>query len=63
MLYTSIDRGKLTAKQKKQFIKSLTASASEITNTSELFFTVTTKEIPRENSGIGYKSIDEIKRN
>ena len=51
MPYISIESGKLTA------------TASEITNIPEQFFTVTIKELPDENFGIGGKSIDEIKRN
>lgn len=38
-------------------------TASEITHIPEQFFTVTIKEVPDENFGIGGKSIDEIKRN
>jgi 4-oxalocrotonate tautomerase len=41
----------------------LTATSSEITHIPEQFFTVTIKELPDENFGIGGKSIDEIKRN
>ncbi len=63
MPYISIESGKLTAEQKKQLIERLTATASEITHIPEQFFTVTIKEIPDENFGIGGKSIDEIKRN
>lgn len=47
----------------KQLIERLTATASEITNIPEQFFTVTIKELPDDNFGIGGKSIDEIKRN
>ena len=63
MPYISIESGKLTAEQKKQLIERLTAIASEITNIPEQFFTVTIKELPDENFGIGGKSIDDIKRN
>ena len=63
MPYISIESGKLTAGQKKQLIERLTATASEITNIPEQFFTISIKEIPDENYGIGGKSIDEIKRN
>lgn len=61
--YISIESGKLTAGQKKELIERLTATASEITHIPEQFFTVTIKELPDENFGIGGKSIDEIKRN
>ena len=38
-------------------------TAYEITHIPAQFFTVTIKELPDENFGIGGKSIDEIKRN
>ena len=72
MPYISIESGKLTIEQKKQLIERLTATASEIlckakrfaySHIPEQFFTVTIKELPDENFGIGGKSIDEIKRN
>ncbi|MDE5794467.1 MAG: 2-hydroxymuconate tautomerase family protein [Muribaculaceae bacterium] len=63
MPYISIEIGKLSAEQKKQLIEQLTATASKITNIPEQFFTVTIKELPDENFGIGGKSIDVIKRN
>lgn len=72
MPYISIESGKLTAEQKKELIERLTATASEIlcrakrfaySHIPEQFFTVTLKELPDENFGIGGKSIDEIKRN
>ena len=50
MPYISVESGALTAEQKKELI-------------SAQFFTVTIKELPDENFGIGGKSIDEIKRN
>lgn len=62
MPYVSIESGKLTAEQKKQLIERLTAPASEITHIPEQFFTVTIKELPDENFGIGGRSIDDIKR-
>ena len=63
MPYISIESGKLTAEQKKQLIERLTTTASEITHISEQFFTISIKEIPDENFGIGGKFIDEIKHN
>lgn len=71
MPYISIESGKLTAEQKKELIERLTATASEIlcrakrfacSHVPEQFFTITIKELPDENFGIGGKSIDEIKR-
>ncbi|MEI3156387.1 MAG: tautomerase family protein [Muribaculaceae bacterium] len=43
-------------------IERLTATASEVTHIPDQFFTVTIKELPDENFGIGGKSIVEIKR-
>ncbi len=62
MPYISIESGNLTAEQKKQLIERLTATASEVTHILDQFFTVTIKELPDENFGIGGKSIVEIKR-
>lgn len=64
MPYISIESGNLTAEQKKQLIERLTATASEVTHIHipDQFFTVTIKELPDENFGIGGKSIVEIKR-
>lgn len=63
MPYISVESGKLSAEQKKQLIERLTLAASEITHIPVQFFTVTIKELPDENFGIGGQSIDEIKRN
>lgn len=64
MPYISVESGALTPpEQKKELIERLTVTASEITHIPEQFFTVTIKELPDENFGIGGKSIDEIKRN
>ena len=63
MPYISIESGALTSEQKKELIERLTTTASEITNIPAQFFTVTIKELPDENFGIGGKSIDEIIRN
>lgn len=41
MPYISIESGHLAAQQKKELIGWLTATASEITNIPEQFFTVT----------------------
>lgn len=63
MPYISIESGHLTAEQKEQLIQRLTATASEITHIPQQFFTVTIKELPDENFGIGGQSIKEIKHN
>ncbi len=62
MPYISVESGALGSEQKKKLIERLTATASEITHIPAQFFTVTIKELPNENFGIGGKSIDEIKR-
>jgi len=62
MPYISIESGVLTAGQKKELIERLSAVASEITHIPMQFFTITIKELPDENFGIGGKSIDEIKQ-
>ena len=62
MPYISIESGKLTAEQKRQLIEQLTATASDITHIPAQFFTVTIKELPDANFGIGGKSIEEIKQ-
>ena len=63
MPYISIESGRLTVEQKKDLIERLTETASEITHIPKQFFTVTIKELPDENFGIGGKSITEVKRN
>lgn len=63
MPYISIESGRLEAGQKKALIERLTQSAAEIMHIPEQFFTVTIKELPNENFGIGGTPIDEIKRN
>lgn len=63
MPYISVESGKLSAEQKKLLIERLTLTASEITHIPVQFFTVTIKELPDENFGIGGQLVDEIKRN
>ena len=63
MPYISVESGALTSEQKKELIEQLTDTAAEITNIPAQFFTITIKELPDENFGIGGKSIGEIKRN
>ena len=71
MPYISIESGRLTSEQKRQLIERHTATTFEIlckvkrfaySHIPELFFTVTIKELPDENFGVGGKSIYEIKR-
>lgn len=61
MPYISIECGGLTGPQKAELIERLTATAAEITHIPAQFFTVTIKELPDENFGIGGRSIDKIK--
>ena len=56
MPYISVESGALTAEQKKELIERLTATAAEIIHIPAQFFTVTIKELPDENFGIGGKS-------
>lgn len=58
----SIESGRLTTELKKELIEQLMVTASEITHLPAQLFTVTIKELPHKNFGIGGKSIDEIKR-
>lgn len=62
MPYLSIECGPLTSGQKARLIQELTAAAAEITHIPTDFFTVTIKELPDENFGIGGRNIGEIKR-
>lgn len=62
MPYISIENDRLTTEQKRQLIERHTATASEIAPIPAQFFTVTIKELPDKDFGIGGKSIDEIKR-
>ena len=61
MPYISIESGKLTEEQKKDLIVNMTRTASEIMHIPESFFSVTIKELPDENFGIGGRNIADIK--
>lgn len=61
MPYISIESGKLSDEQKELLIKRLTEVSSEIMNVPGEFFTVTIKELPDKNFGIGGRTIDKIK--
>lgn len=61
MPYISVEGGLLSDEQKERLIKSLTEVSSEIMNVPKEFFTVTLKELPDKNIGIGGRSIDRIK--
>lgn len=61
MPYITIEGGQLTTEQKERLIAKLTQVSSEILNIPQAFFTITIKELPDKNIGIGGKCIDSIK--
>ena len=61
MPYISIESGSLSDEQKERLITRLTEVSSEIMNVPREFFTVTIKELPDTNFGIGGRTIDKIK--
>ena len=61
MPYISIECGNLDGAQKAALIERLTAVAAEVTHIPAGFFTVTIKELPDENFGIGGRNIGELK--
>lgn len=61
MPYISIECGALTDEQKVKLIRRLTEVSSEIMNVPQEFFTMTIKELPDANFGIGGKTIDKVK--
>ena len=61
MPYISMECGTLTDEQKSRLIRELTETAAGITHIPAEFFSVTIKELPDRNLGIGGRSIDVIK--
>ena len=61
MPYITVESGVLSDKQKELLIKRLTEVSSEIMNVPQEFFTITIKELPDKNFGIGGKTIDIVK--
>lgn len=61
MPYITIESGALSDEQKELLIKRLTEVSSEIMRVPDEFFTVTIKELPDKNFGIGGKTIDAVK--
>lgn len=61
MPYISVESGALSDEQKELLIKRLTEISSEIMKVPKEFFTVTIKELPDKNFGIGGKTIDVVK--
>ncbi len=56
-IITLQNAGELTKKKKELLIKRLTEVAAEITGKPEKYFYVRIDEVPRENFGIGGKSL------
>ncbi len=61
MPYISVESGSLSDEQKTELIQKLTQTASEVMHVPQEFFTVTIKELPNLNFGIGGKTIDKVK--
>ncbi len=61
MPYISVESGALSDEQKVELIRRLTETASEVMRVPQEFFTVTIKELPDVNFGIGGKTIDKVK--
>lgn len=61
MPYITVESGALSDAQKERLIKKLTDVASEIMDVPQEFFSITIKELPDKNFGIGGKTIDKVK--
>lgn len=61
MPYISVESGALSDTQKAELIQRLTQTASEIMHVPQEFFTITIKELPDQNFGIGGRTIDKVK--
>lgn len=61
MPYISVESGALSDEQKTELIQRLTQTASEVMRVPQEFFTVTIKELPDVNFGIGGRTIDKVK--
>lgn len=61
MPYISVESGALSDEQKTELIQRLTETASSVMRVPQEFFTVTIKELPDLNFGIGGKTIDKVK--
>ena len=61
MPYISVECGALPDVQKVKLIQRLTQTASEVMHVPQEFFTVTIKELPDLNFGIGGRTIDKVK--
>ncbi len=61
MPYITVESGVLSDEQKELLMKRLTEVSSEIMNIPQEFFTMTIKELPDKNFGIGGETIDIVK--
>ena len=61
MPYISVESGPLSDAQKTALIQQLTQTASEVMHVPPEFFTVTIRELPDQNFGIGGRTIDKVK--
>jgi len=61
MPYITVESGFLSDEQKESLIQRLTEVSSEIMRVPQEFFSVTIKELPDKNFGIGGKTIDKVK--
>lgn len=61
MPYITVESGSLSDEQKEALIKRLTEVSAEIMRVPPEFFSVTIKELPDKNFGIGGKTIDRVK--
>ncbi len=61
MPYITVESGFLSDEQKETLIQCLTEVSSKIMKVPQEFFSVTIKELPDKNFGIGGKTIDKVK--
>lgn len=57
----TIESGVLSDGQKENLISRFTEVSSEIMNVPQEFFSITIRELPDKNFGIGGKTIDKVK--
>lgn len=57
----SIEIGKISEKQKKELIQTMTVQAAEITGIPQESFIVIVHDLPDGNIGVGGKTVEEIK--
>lgn len=62
MPYVSIECGSLSETQREELIREMTETCSQVMKVPAEFFSVTIKELPDKNFGIGGKTIDVVKK-